>query len=97
MIVYDKLWDTLKEKGISQYKLIHEYGISPAQITRLKRNNNVSTHTLDVLCTILNCSLTEIAEYKPTEECQKELAGRLSAYATQLFENNTKNTNDKPQ
>lgn len=97
MIVYDKLWETLKEKGISQYKLIHEYGISPAQITRLKRNNNVSTHTLDVLCTILDCSLIEIAEYKPTEDCKKELAGRLSAYATQINETNQKNTNTKPQ
>lgn len=97
MIVYDKLWDTLKEKGISQYKLIHEYGISPAQITRLKRNNNVSTHTLDVLCTILDCSLIEIAEYKPTEECKKELAGRLSAYATQINDINQKNETNKPQ
>ena len=97
MIVYDKLWETLKEKGISQYKLIREYVISPAQITRLKRNNNVSTHTLDVLCTILDCSLIEIAEYKPTEDCKKELAGRLSAYATQINETNQKNTNTKPQ
>lgn len=86
MIVYDNLWETLKEKGISQYKLIHEYGISPAQITRLKRNNNVSTHTLDVLCTILDCPLTEIAEYKPTEECKKEVAARLSTYATHIDE-----------
>lgn len=97
MIVYDKLWETLKEKGISQYKLIHEYGISPAQITRLKRNNNVSTHTLDVLCTILDCDLIEIAEYKPTEDCKKELAGRLSAYATQINETSQKATTNKPQ
>ena len=88
MIVYDKLWETLKEKGISQYKLIHDYGISPAQITRLKRNNNVNTHTLDVLCTILDCTLIEIAEYKPTEKCKKEVAARLSTYATQICEKN---------
>ena len=64
MIVYDKLWETLKEKGISQYKLIHTYDVSPAQITRLKRNENVNTHTLDMLCTILGCELSDIAEYK---------------------------------
>lgn len=93
MIVYDKLWDTLKEKDISQYKLIHDYGISPAQITRLKRNNNVSTHTLDILCEILDCSLSEIAEYKPAEK-------RIFKYVEHLNTTNTNthtNTNDKPQ
>ena len=35
MIVYDKLWATLKEKNISQYKLIKEYGIDKAQLQRL--------------------------------------------------------------
>ena len=64
MIVYDKLWVTMKEKNVTQYKLINKYGISPAQITRLKRNENVSTHTLDILCTILGCELSAIVEYR---------------------------------
>ena len=64
MIVYDKLWVTMKEKNVTQYKLINKYGISPAQITRLKRNENVSTHTLDILCTILGCELSDIVEYR---------------------------------
>ena len=41
MIRYDRLWETMKEKGVSQYALIKKYGISPAQITRLKRNESV--------------------------------------------------------
>ncbi|MBQ3516949.1 MAG: helix-turn-helix transcriptional regulator [Lachnospiraceae bacterium] len=67
MIVYDKLWDTMKEKGISQYTLIKKYHISPAQITRLKRNESVSTHTIDVFCKILDCSVSDIMEYKNDE------------------------------
>jgi len=67
MIVYDKLWDTMKEKGISQYTLIKKYHISPAQITRLKRNESVSTHTIDVFCKILDCSVSDIMEYKNNE------------------------------
>ena len=67
MIVYDKLWETLKEKGISQYKLIHEYGISPAQITRLKRNESVSTHTIEVFCKILKCKVEDIMQYTDDE------------------------------
>ena len=36
MILFDNLWNVMKEKGISQYTLIKKYGISPGQITRLK-------------------------------------------------------------
>ncbi len=64
MIVYDKLWDTMKKRDISQYKLIHSYGISPSQITRLKRNESVSTHTIDVFCQILNCDISDIMTYQ---------------------------------
>ena len=64
MIVYDKLWATLKEKGISQYKLIKTYGVSTGQLDRLRKNGNVSTFTLNQLCTILDCKLEEIAEFK---------------------------------
>ena len=31
MIVYDRLWITLKKKNISQYALIKDYGIDKAQ------------------------------------------------------------------
>lgn len=63
MIVYDRLWKTLKEKGISQYALIKQHGISTGQLDRLRKNENISTHTLNALCKILNCSLDNIAEY----------------------------------
>lgn len=64
MIVFDKLWVTMKEKNISQYKLIKEYGISTGQLDRLRKNGNVNTFTLDLLCEILDCELEDIAEYK---------------------------------
>lgn len=63
MISYDKLWDVMKKKGISQYTLIKKYHISPGQITRLKRNESVSTHTIDVFCKILQCQVADIMEY----------------------------------
>jgi len=63
MISYDNLWNVMKEKGISQYALIKKYNISPAQITRLKRNESVSTHTIDTFCRILKCSVADIMEY----------------------------------
>ena len=63
MISYDKLWQTMKEKSVSQYALIKKYNISPAQITRLKRNESVSTHTIDTFCKILHCKVEDIMEY----------------------------------
>lgn len=68
MISYNNLWNVMKEKGISQYALIRRYGISPAQITRLKRNESVSTHTIEMFCRILDCSVGDIMEYIRDEE-----------------------------
>ena len=64
IIVFDRLWNTMEEKGISQYKLINTYKFSKGQLDRLRKNNNVSTHTLNTLCEILDCKLEDIAEYK---------------------------------
>ena len=68
MISYDNLWNTMKEKGVSQYALIKKYGVSPAQITRMKRNESVSTHTIEMFCKILQCQVGEIMEYIPDGE-----------------------------
>ena len=63
MISYDNLWKVMKEKGVTQYSLIKDYHISPGQITRLKRNESVSTHTIDVFCRILDCEVGDIMKY----------------------------------
>lgn len=67
MIVFNRLWTTMKEKNVTQYTLIKKYGISPAQITRLKRNNNINTHTINMLCDILDCNVEDIMEYQKDE------------------------------
>lgn len=55
----------MKEKGISQYKLIKDYGLSTGQLDRLRKNGNISSVTLNQLCEILDCDLENIAEYRP--------------------------------
>ena len=65
MISFARLFETMKRKRVTQYVLIHKYGISPGQITRLKRNESVSTHTIEVFCIILDCRVEEIMEYLP--------------------------------
>ncbi len=63
MISYEKLWQTMKEKDVTQYTLIKKHNISPAQITRLKRNESVSTHTIETFCKILKCNVEDIMQY----------------------------------
>lgn len=68
MIIYDRLWETMKKKGITQYKLVHKYGFSTGQLDRLRKNEGVNMYTLNTLCKILDCPVEEIIEYVPDEE-----------------------------
>lgn len=63
MISYQPLWATMAKKGASTYTLQVKGGISSSTIRRLKANESVSTNTLDALCKILNCTISDIIEY----------------------------------
>ena len=63
MIVFDKLWITMKNKGISTYQLRENCGIDSKTVRRLKVNENMETKTLNKLCIFLNCRLEDIAEF----------------------------------
>lgn len=64
MIVYDKLWETMQKKGVTTYWLREKCGIDRKTIRRLKANENMETKTLNKLCSVLECRLEDIAEYK---------------------------------
>lgn len=68
MISYEPFYRTLKDKKISTYKLINQYGISRSLIDRLKHNKPISTVTINDLCKILSCKIEDIAVFKPDEE-----------------------------
>ena len=64
MINYDKLWLTMKEKGITQYKLYKEYHFSKSLLHRLRHNLYVNLYTLDRLCYILDCNIEDIITHQ---------------------------------
>ncbi len=63
MIVFDKLWIVMKEKGISTYKLREECGIDSKTVRRLRANENIETKTVSKLCAALDCRVEDIMEY----------------------------------
>lgn len=77
MIVFDNLWKTMKNKGVSQYKLIKEFGISTGQLDRLRKNENVNIYTLNTLCSILDCNIEDIATYVKDESNEQHLENKL--------------------
>ena len=63
MIKYDKLWETAEKRGITKSMLTKKYNVSKAQLYRLRYNQPVSTNTLDRLCNILECDISDIMEH----------------------------------
>lgn len=68
MISYEPLWRTMKQRGATTYTLQVKGGISSSTIRRMKAGDSVSTHTLDMLCKLLDCTLDDIVTYLPDEE-----------------------------
>ena len=64
MILFNRLWITMKKRGVSTYQLRERFGIDSKTIRRLSANENIETKTLDKLCAALSCQLEDIAEYK---------------------------------
>lgn len=70
MIEYSPFWETLKRSGETTYTLINRHHVSSATIDKLRKNRPVTTTTLNDLCRILHCDLSEIAKYTPSEKDQ---------------------------
>ena len=63
MIIYNKLWETMKDKGITTYTLREKCGIDSKTIRRLRANENIEMKTIDKICAVLKCNIEDIAEY----------------------------------
>lgn len=59
MLDYSPMWETMKRKGISQYRLIQS-GIDNKTLDALKKGKNITLLTLEKLCSILDCTPNEI-------------------------------------
>lgn len=64
MMSFDPLWETLKKKDITTYRLIKEYNFSRGMLDKLKHNRNVTLETVNWLCTTLDCRVEDVVVYR---------------------------------
>ena len=64
VIVFNPLWKTLKDKKITQYDLLNKYEMSRGMLDNLKHNRSITLNTLNDLCNMLDCDITDVIEYK---------------------------------
>ena len=67
MISYAPFWNTLKRSSESTYSLLNKHNVSSSTITRLRKNLPLTTTTLNDLCGILKCDISDIIAYIPEE------------------------------
>ncbi|MCL2628499.1 MAG: helix-turn-helix domain-containing protein [Oscillospiraceae bacterium] len=64
MISYAPFYKTLLNKNITEYQLIFKHGFSANILHRMKHGKAINTKTLDTLCFILNCNVSDVIEYE---------------------------------
>ena len=62
MISYEPLFKTMKEKRITSYRL-GKMGFPLSNYYAMKRGENISPHTLNQLCKLLQCRVEDVLEY----------------------------------
>ena len=67
MISYKPFFNTLLRKNITEYELIFKHGVSANTIHRMKKGEAITTKTIDTLCFILDCSVSNIIEHDNTK------------------------------
>lgn len=70
MISYDPFWKTIASRQISTYALINRHGILPDTIQRLRSGRPITTTTLNTLCQVIDCKVSDIIEFIPDQNSQ---------------------------
>lgn len=58
----------LSDKGFTSYKIKQHSLLSQGTLKKLKDGGNVTLETLDAVCCMLRCDISDIIEIKPTDD-----------------------------
>ena len=67
-IKYEKLFNLMKMKGLTTYRIRKEKIISESALQSLREGKSVSTETISCLCKALNCQPGDIMAYVPDDD-----------------------------
>lgn len=66
MLDYSPMWETMRRKEISQYRLL-KAGIDNKTLDAIKKGNNITLLTLEKICTILDCTPNDVVRFTANE------------------------------
>lgn len=67
MISYKPFYQTLFDRGITEYHLIFHEGFSANTLHRIKKGLPITTKTLDTLCFVLDCEVEDILKHEKNQ------------------------------
>ena len=70
-VSYKKLWKLLIDKDMKKKDLRSLTGVSTTTMSRLAKDENVSTEILAKICAALNCDVGDIMEFVPENKEEK--------------------------
>ena len=68
MITYEPFWKTLEASSENWYTMVHQHGINPATLSRLRHNKPITTETINLFCNILHCDVSGILKHIPDKK-----------------------------
>ena len=63
MVDYSPLWDTMRDRNITQYKILQDKVLDNHTLDRLKKNMNITLITLERICTYLDCTPNDVIRF----------------------------------
>lgn len=67
-IKFEKLFSLLKERGHTSTYWLRQNGLHSSTVSKLKKNERVTTDTINALCKLLDCQPADIMEYVHDED-----------------------------
>ncbi|RHW02546.1 XRE family transcriptional regulator [Clostridium sp. OF09-10] len=68
MVDYSPLWDTMRDRNITQYKILQDKVLDNHTLDRLRKGQNITLITLERICGYLNCTPNDAICFKNEEQ-----------------------------
>lgn len=67
IIDYSPLWETMREKKVTQYKILRDGVLDNKTLDAIKKGNNLTLLTLERICNYLECTPNDVVRFVEEE------------------------------